>query len=171
MPNGTLTEEIFKSVFFWNLNLIDIYKMSRSCFLQYRHETQEWVNIFPKPCTKGGLQPHTTNWRETLQGNVQTAAGGTKYKKLGTVLDTIFNDLLLTLHTALQFGCFPEQQQLSWWAPELHQSFQSATGSTCEEILVEDTLGEVGSQQETAIFLRTILIPCMYSEALPHVSS
>lgn len=103
--------------------------------------------------------------------NVQTAAGGTKYKKLGTVLDTIFNDLLLTLHTVLQFGCFPEQQQLSWWAPELHQSFQSATGSTCEEILVEDTLGEVGSQQETAIFLRTILIPCMYSEALPHVSS
>lgn len=103
--------------------------------------------------------------------NVQTAAGGTRYKNLGTLLDTIANDSLLTLHTVLQFGCFPEQQQLSWWAPEQHQSFQSATGSTCEETVMEDILGEVGSQQETAIFLRAILIPCMYSEALPHVNS
>lgn len=33
--------------------------------------------------------------------NVQTAAGGTRYKNLGTLLDTIANDSLLTLHTVL----------------------------------------------------------------------
>lgn len=40
--------------------------------------------------------------------NVQAATGGggggregTKYKNLGTLLDTIFNDSLITLHTVL----------------------------------------------------------------------
>ena len=101
MPNGTLTKEIFKSVFFQNLNLIDIYEMSRSCFLQCRHETQEWAKISPKPCTKGGLQPHKTNWRETPHAECSGSYRGTKYKNLGTLLDTIFNDSLITLHTVL----------------------------------------------------------------------
>lgn len=78
--------------------------------------------------------------------NVQAATGGTKYKNLETLLDTVFNDSLLTLHTYCSLlWLFSRTTELSWWAPELHQSFQSATGLACEETLMEGILGEVVS--------------------------